>query len=116
MKKLEELGISPAPWELWNVSCVFNKLVNLSDSYEVARAQDGTDVHLCGLKKNVEVNLANARLIAAAPELYESLREAVEYHCQDRCPAHGCGCNKDCLFYKWREALTKASGESEVVK
>lgn len=72
MKKIEELGISPAPWELWNVSGVFNKLVNLRDNYEVAKAQDGSEVHFCSLLKDKAANLANARLIAAAPELYDA--------------------------------------------
>ena len=102
MKKLEELGASPAPWEIddpWTGDIICHLKNGIE--YQVATPYIHSD----------EETDANARLIAAAPEMYECLREAVEYHCQDRCPAHGCGCNKDCLFYKWRDAIAKASGE-----
>lgn len=114
MKKLEELGISPAPWELWNVSGMFNKLVNLRDNYEVAKAQDGSEVHFCSLLKDKAANLANARIIAAAPELYECLREEFEKICTNDGKCTDCQFVGQCRVKKWRTALAKASGEGDV--
>ena len=57
MKRLEELGVSPAPW-------------NVFDDYDVRRSDTGL-VADCGLP-------GDARLIAAAPDLYEALRLVIE--------------------------------------
>lgn len=105
MKKLEELGASPAPWEQDDESALPEIICHLQSGirYQVAVPYIHSD----------EETDANTRLICAAPELYECLYEAVEFHCS-KCPAHGCGCNRDCLFHKWRLALSKASGEGEV--
>lgn len=92
MKTLAELGISPAPWYVGET----NKKRALIDNTGFILA-------------NTTGNPCDADLLTAAPDLYECLYEAVEYHCS-KCPAHGCGCNKDCLFYKWRAALEKAGG------
>ena len=58
---------------------------------------------------DIETALANATLIAAAPELYEACR----FHCETRCKMRNLNKNvcKNCLFGK---ALRKARGESEV--
>ena len=98
MKKLEELGISPAPWDIDHgfIICAKSSEIPL---YPVAKISP-----YCKRRR------ANAKLIKEAPNLYECLREAVEYHCQNICLAHGCGCNKNCLFYKWRDAIAKVSG------
>lgn len=113
MKTIAELGISPAPWELWNVSGVFNKLVNLKDNYEVAKAQDGTEVHFCSLLKDKAANLANARLIAAAPDMYEALNGLLEIVCDD-CKCKRCGTDGKCFgcprVVSARKALEKAGG------
>ena len=69
MKTLEQLGISPAPWKY--IGYHYHK--------------NGEYIHVgevrvkCG-KRKVVVDIAqpDARLIAAAPELYESLRECLE--------------------------------------
>lgn len=113
MKRLEELGISPAPWELYNVSGAFTKLVYLKDNYEVIRAQDGSEVHFCLHLKDKATSLANARLIAAAPKLYEALQSLVEYIDRECVP---CGENACELMMLAHKALAEAAGESEVAK
>ena len=65
MKTLEELGISPAPWYIEENTGV---LCAKSEYYKYPIVDD------CG---NFENN-NDERLIAAAPELYEALRECLE--------------------------------------
>ena len=65
MKTLEELGISPAPWYIEENTGV---LCAKSEYYKYPIVDD------CG---NFENN-NDERLIAAAPELYESLRECLD--------------------------------------
>lgn len=93
MKSLEKLKIHPAPWM---VRC---------KKYPPAGilARDGSRV-------DEDVSVGDNCLMAAAPELYECLREAVDFHC-GKCINKGGQCNTDCLFYKWRAALAKAAGE-----
>ena len=65
MKTLEQLGISPAPWYIEENTGV---LCAKSEHYKHPIVDD------CG---NFENN-NDERLIAAAPELYESLRECLD--------------------------------------
>ena len=65
MKTLEQLGISPTPWYIEENTGV---LCAKSEYYKYPIVDD------CG---NFENN-NDKRLIAAAPELYESLRECLE--------------------------------------
>ena len=58
MKTLNQLGISQAPWSF----------VKSNRDYEVSDSED------FGLSYEDRYELPNARLIAAAPELYEALR------------------------------------------
>ena len=106
MKTLEQLGISPAPWSAKNLLGyrVFNhERFELCDSDSV-------------------FSLADARLIAAAPELYEALYEAVKEKCTECHEINDYESDigiewkmcKGCPVKKWRAALAKASGESEV--
>lgn len=95
MKTLEEIGVSPAPW-----ACAKNDMgeyvgvTNVRGFYAVRFAYD--------------IPKEDASLIAAAPELYDALREFYEYFsfaygaCTDR--------DKDVLE-KARAALAKAGGE-----
>lgn len=109
MKTLEELGISPTPWSE-------NKWQSPDDyGHDV---QDSKRNLICemflmqgGSRK------PNASLIAAAPKLYEALREAIIEKCHmcDSCSGHPdyeCE-NKEsqCYVKKWRSALAEASGE-----
>jgi len=98
MKTLEELGISPWPWHLFGEHMVCYK--------------NGTCV--CDDEGNFHTS-PDARLIAAAPELYECLREATE-NWKRRCIVHNYNgtcknCKSDCIAKKWRAALAKAAGE-----
>lgn len=114
MKKLEELGISPWPWEYEGDSentNSFDVICHLASGirYQVAAPY----IHMSGMTDE------NARLIAAAPELYECLREAVV----EMCHGHACcgeeyecnGLDGRCFVMRWRAALAKAAGE-EVAK
>ena len=65
MKTIKQLGISPAPW---NIEKNTGVLCAKSEYYKYPIVDD------CG---NFENN-NDERLIAAAPELYESLRECLE--------------------------------------
>ena len=87
MKTLSELGISRAPWTVNkydDVTTVNGNMVACVEDWDVC---DTAEV------------AANARLIAAAPELYEALREIYEDF-----P----GCNK--WAARARAALEKAGG------
>ena len=105
MKKLEELGISPTPWEIGRCSNGWNIVLDAKGKY--AATPDGDE--------ETEA-ISNARLIKAAPRLYECLKEAVE----DKC--HFCVADEDerrelcdqCIVADWKDALAEASGESEV--
>ena len=101
MKTFEQLGISPTPWTK------DGDIVDDGEGRVIFNAYEDDDY-------------ANARLIAAAPDLYEALREAILAECIGcrYCgphPKYECD-NHDCRQApaKWRAALAKAAGESEV--
>lgn len=68
MKPLKELGTSPAPWTA-TADAAFGVIAN---------DENGSCVATCGHTAEGDVDYANARLIAAAPELYEALRLVLE--------------------------------------
>lgn len=94
MKTLDELGISPPPWMTWQSN---RKRVKDSRGFAIADCD----------YENAE-DAANARLISAAPELYECLRIAY-LHMIGEYDYNGCEVRK------FKEALDKASG-AEVEK
>ena len=108
MKTLEQLGISPTPWSVDD-----HNNIRTGDGHTLA-ATMVSDAYGHDRTKN------DAFIIAAAPELYKRLREAVVEVCHD-CPYCGarpdykCS-NQNCLGLAtlWRAALAKAAGESEV--
>lgn len=69
MKTLEELGISPAPWERYVGGYSFWVDDNAGEFVCIMASTSMNDRN---------IGKRNARLIAAAPDLYEALRECLE--------------------------------------
>ena len=96
MKKLSELGISPAPW--------------YTESYETTNTH--YVINSIGQKVTVfckwKYGEANARLIAAAPELYDMLQSLVEYIDRECIPCGETACE---LLFAAHNVLSKAAGE-----
>lgn len=78
MKTIEQLGISPAPWKQCErvpycedniVRCDYNRNDGTPSTRIVAE---------CNAVFSTEQARTDARLIAAAPDLYEALRECLE--------------------------------------
>ena len=100
MKKLEELGISPTPWNAQH-----NGRAGIS--YIVS---DAREIQICNACK------PNALITKAAPKMYECLREAVVEVCHmcNHCsgyPSYNCENTKTgCFVEKWRDVLDEAAG------
>ena len=100
---------TPGPWSL-----LFN------DKTKVVLEQQGVAVFVAdtyaGFTKSEEEQKANAALIAAAPEMYRDLHEAVVEMCSN-CPSgknsggEMCESTADCFVAKWKITLEKARGE-----
>ena len=107
MKNLEELGISPAPWKVVPYGESTNSKVATHGDVEFANGESA-------FMKDGGVNLqkiADTRLVAAAPELYECLREAVIGMCHDCDNYEDDGCVNTagaCYVQRWRKALAEA--------
>ena len=111
MKRLDELGISPAPWNAGSACrCVYD------DGEYIVHGEPLRAVLPYDRRK------ANTRLIAAAPKMYECLREAITDECNECHRVNDYesdidvewGMCKNCKVKKWRDALAEAAGESEV--
>ena len=100
MKTLEQLGISPAPWNAQKVS--------REESFTRFEVYDdnGNYVLFDG-----DAGFANCNLIAAAPELYDMLQSLVEYIDRECIPCGETACE---LMAAAHNVLAKAAGESEV--
>ena len=102
MKTLKELGISTSPW-------VMSVRVDADLGMDVLDA-DGK--HVCSCRKD-GCGFANARLLAAAPALYEALREAATERCR-MCVNEGDYCSPEddyCYVQRWRKTLELCSYE-----
>ncbi len=107
MKKLGELGISPAPWrKAVNNFGMGENIIWDARSYRVAYS--GIDSCF-----SFENQTANHNLMVAAPELYEALRGLLEIVCDDcKCPYKIEGkCVKCPRVVSAEKALAKAAGE-----
>lgn len=92
---------TPGPWE-WD-----GKVWDYDKENEapwLVGVDDGPIVLCGGIECTSE---ANAHLIAAAPELYESLEKAIDYH-----KKRNLGWHSDELVVSMEAALAKARGET----
>ena len=104
MKTLKELGISPAPWD-----CVITESTSwVEDYHDISIA----DTRLTEVP-NLEISRADARLIAAAPELYEALRLWVEELCEDCQAEIGKTCDGKCEAVRRAVAALEKAGGAE---
>ena len=98
MKTLEQLGISPVPWTK------AGDIVDDNEGRVIFNAYEDDDY-------------ANARLMAAAPKLYEALREAIIEiclkckHCSGYPSYNYANTKTGCFVEKWRDVLAEAAGE-----
>ena len=100
MKTIEQLNISPTPW---------TNTINTEKPFEINSVWDARNG--CILSGGYSESLNDARLIAAAPDLYEALYDVVAY-CESThlVPSERFGK----VLARVKAALAKASGESEV--
>ena len=101
MKSIDELGVSPWPWKTATNDC--GEKIGIVNGRGFYVARFATDV-----------NPRDARLIAAAPEMYERLYTIV-HHVVCSCPRKDCEtCNANtCWVKKAKAVLAKAAGEKE---
>lgn len=126
MKRIDELGISPTPWG-------FTKPTKAHDAtiYCDERIRGGLKrnymfavrypyVGLLAGKDVLREQTANARLIKAAPKLYDAAERYVRFH--DESCIHGNRTAREILadvhkaFLDLQSALAEAAGESVVNK
>ena len=90
---------TPGPWADW---------ASGKRAYNITRAQGTGTIARVGPWPDDAVNIANAHLIAAAPELYEALQRAGGILCSEHCEGeqeHTVHCNE------FAAVLKKARGE-----
>ena len=102
MKPIEELGISPTPWEL-----------DIGGSCCWVEARGGATVCSTAASetRDCEADTANARLIASAPGLYEALLECLSVLVDVEKCFHGVDKRTYEIMGKAKAALEKAGGE-----
>ena len=100
MKTIEQLNMSPTPW---------TNTINTEKPFEINSVWDARNGGI--LTGGYTESLNDARLIAAAPDLYEALYDVVAY-CESThlVPSERFGK----VLARVKAALAKAAGESEV--
>ena len=113
MKRLDELGISPAPWEVnedGEIECEYiSNTIRPNEKRTRVVAQPNFHFDECK---------ADSRLIAAAPRLYDAAQRYVGFH-EESCvhgnmPASEIIAEANTAFQYLKAALAEAAGESEV--
>lgn len=107
---------TPGPWEAERHGAVVAEVAGRRR--QVACAQGDAVMHGDTETDVIELQRANAQLIAAAPELLESLGDALEEMENDTCVECGqqwdeCECPNGDWWRKARGAIAKAKGETK---
>lgn len=108
MKKLSELGISPAPWKVDDreFGCD-NQIWCEYISDKIVKGEKRTKL-VARCNAYFDTYKPDARLIAAAPELYDMLQSLVEYIDRECIPCGEPACE---LMAAAHNVLAKAAGE-----
>lgn len=99
MRKLYELGISPTPWKKADDGMGYQ---DIWCNAPVTEDSEGENIIA------EAIDAKDARLIAAAPELYDMLQSLVEYIDRECIPCGETACE---LLAAARNVLSKAAGE-----
>lgn len=115
MKHIEDLGISPWPWKNHGVE---------HESLGFVRVRDKDGFFVADVDGESDANAnANGKIVEAAPELYEELRQEMERRYCVECKhavwterggieiMTGCDGEGTCPKPAWKKVLDKASGE-----
>lgn len=78
MKTIEQLGISPTPWNQGERTPYVEEHVLWCNYHDKNGIPSSRIVAECNARFSSEQARTDARLIAAAPDLYEALRECLE--------------------------------------
>ena len=115
MKTLEQLGISPAPWEAGKNPAIADVL----DGYEGKCIYANGDVNTTPyvgwanvVNGNTKLAIRNAHLIAAAPKLYAACYEMLRYYYEQNTNTTVFNTALELM----KQAVAEAAGESEVEK
>ena len=110
---------TPGPWELWGSTLVLSSMgMGVICEISELHPESGMAEHdrLSIGSPNWDEGVANARLIAAAPQMYEALEIRALYERREPPPfGHDCQWCRDCyqrLLITERKALAAARGES----